>query len=86
MATFKTNCCHSDGQKSPIINRKVHKKTRLVTNNVFLVFLISFGGLWALSWAQPYVQNPYLGDRDPRFYSRPGVDYNPPNPGDKDYR
>lgn len=24
--------------------------------------------------------------RDPRFYSRPGVDYQWPNPGDPDYR
>jgi len=24
--------------------------------------------------------------RDPRFYSRPGVDYHWPNPGDPDYR
>jgi hypothetical protein len=86
MATCKTNCCHSDGLKVPRTRAKVLAKTRFVTENVFLVFLISFGGLWALTWAQQYPQNPYLGDRDPRFYSRPGVTYNPPNPGDKDYR
>lgn len=86
MATRKTNCCHSDGKNPSISDRKIQKLSRIVTRNVFMVFLISFGALWALSSAQYPGNNPLLGDRDPRFYSRPGVDYNPPNPGDKEYR
>lgn len=90
MATCKTNCCHSDGQISLINNIKVYKKTRHVTKNAILVFTLCFCAIFAQtiaqSYPQSYPQNPYLGDRDPRFYSRPGVDYRPPNPGDKDYR
>jgi hypothetical protein len=55
--------------------------------NVNLVFLLSLSGFLVACWAQQNPQNPYLADRDPRWYSRPGVkDYNPPSPGDKDYR
>ena len=86
MAMRKTNCCHSDGEKSSISDRKRRKLIRILTTNVSMVFLISFSALLALSAAQYPGNNPLLGDRDPRFYSRPGVDYNPPNPGDKDYR
>lgn len=86
MAMRKTNCCHSDGKRPSISDRKRRKSMIKVTSNVFVVFLISFSSLWALSVAQYPGNNPLLGDRDPRFYSRPGVDYNPPNPGDKDYR
>lgn len=86
MATRKTNCCHSDGASPPISDGKRRKSSLVVTQNVFMVFLISFGALWALSSAQYPGNNPLLGDRDPRFYSRPGVEYNPPNPGDTDYR
>lgn len=90
MATRKTtNCCHSDGQIMPSISVKSvvkrRKFRRFVCKNVFVVHLISFGAFWALSCAQ-YQHNPNIGDRDPRFYSRPGVDYKPPNPGDKEYR
>lgn len=86
MATRKTNCCHSDGQKPSISDSKSLKLSRILTENVFMMFTISFCALWALSSAQYPGNNPLLGDRDPRFYSRPGVDYNPPNPGDKEYR
>lgn len=88
MATCKTNCCHSDGQKLLFNNTKVHKKTRHVTRNVVLVLTLSFCSIFASSYAQTYSQNPYLKERDPRFYSRPGVDYRPglASPGDKDYR
>lgn len=82
----KTNCCHRDGKSPSISDRNRRKLIRIVTNNVFIVFLISFSALWALSAAQYPGNNPLLGDRDPRFYSRPGVDYNPPSPGDKEYR
>lgn len=85
MATRKTYCCHSDGHSASISDRG-RRKLSIVTGNVFMVFLISFGALWALGAAQYPGNNPLLGDRDPRFYSRPGVDYNPPNPGDKEYR
>lgn len=97
MATRKTNCCHSDGQKPSIGDRKRRKLSRIVTENVFMMFAISFCALWTLSAAQfpgntakqfpgNNPVNPLLGDRDPRFYSRPGVEYNPPSPGDKEYR
>ena len=97
MATSKTNRCHNDGKKSSIIDRKRRKFTRIAKENVFMMFLISFTSLLSFSLAQfpgnnpgqypgNNPVNPLLGDRDPRFYSRPGVDYNPPNPGDKEYR
>ncbi|KAL7040598.1 hypothetical protein ACKWTF_000454 [Chironomus riparius] len=86
MATCKTNCCHSDSLKSHFNNTKVYKKTRHVTNNVQLVFMLSFCALFAFTYAQLYPQNPYLKDRDPRWYSRPGEDYRPRDPGDKEYR
>lgn len=86
MATRKTNCCQGDGKRPSISDRKRRKLSRIVPTNVSMVFLISFCALWALGSAQYPGNNPLLGDRDPRFYSRPGVDYNPPNPGDKEYR
>lgn len=97
MATRKTNCCHSDGEKPSKSDRKRRKLSRIVTVNVSMVFLVSFSAFWALSMAQypgnhaaqypgNNPVNPLLGDRDPRFYSRPGVDYHPPSPGDKEYR
>lgn len=97
MATRKTNCCHSDGEKPSKSDRKRRKLSRIVWANVSMVFLVSFSAFWAVSLAQ-YPGNhagqspanspigPLLEDRDPRFYSRPGVDYRPPNPGDKEYR
>lgn len=91
MATCKTNCCHRDGLKSQNYVRKVNKVMRSARWNANLMLLLSICGLVALceAEAQQYSQNdnPLLADRDPRWYSRPGVkDYNPPNPGDKDYR
>lgn len=86
MATRKTNCCHSDGQKPSISDSKSQKLSRRMIENVFIVFTISFCAIFPLSFAQYQGYNPLIGERDPRFYSRPGVDYNPPNPGDKDYR
>lgn len=90
MATRKTNCCHRDGKRPSISDTKRRKVSRIVSENVFMVFLVSFSALVALSAAQYPGNNPLLGDRDPRFYSRPGVDYNPnynpTNPGDKEYR
>lgn len=86
MATRKTNCCHSDGKRPSESDRNRRKLSRIVTGNVFVMFWVSFCALWVLSAAQYPGNNPLLGDRDPRFYSRPGVEYNPPNPGDKDYR
>jgi hypothetical protein len=86
MATCKTNCCHSDGLKLPKSDRKRHKVINCARWNVILVISCSFFALVSVTWAQSYPQNPYLGDRDPRFYSRPGVDYRPTDPGDKDYR
>lgn len=86
MATCKTNCCHSDSQKSHFNNTKVYKKARHVTRNVQLVYMLSFCALFALTYAQLFPQNPYLKDRDPRWYSRPGVDWKPRDPGDKEYR
>ena len=97
MATRKTICCHSDGENPSISDRKRRKLSRIVIVNVSMVFIISFCALWTVSLAQSPGNtqkqfpgnnplNPLLGDRDPRFYSRPGVDYNPPSPGDKEYR
>lgn len=92
MATCKTNCCHSDLQKSLFNNRKVHKKTRHVTCNIFILFCAILTCAKAQNYQNYQSQNPYLKDRDPRFYSRPGIDYLPgidyrhTNPGDKDYR
>lgn len=84
MATCKTNCCHRDGFNSQNYMRKVRKVMKICGWNVSLVIFVSLFGFCV---AQQYSQNPYLADRDPRWYSRPGVkDYNPPNPGDKDYR
>lgn len=55
--------------------------------NVNLVILLSLSGCVVLGGAQQNPLNPLFPERDPRWYSRPGVkDYNPPNPGDKDYR
>lgn len=97
MATRKTNCCHRDGEKPSKSDRKRRKWSTIVTENVFTMFLISFVALLSVSSAQfpgnhpaeypgNNPVNPLIGDRDPRFYSRPGVEYNPPNPGDKEYR
>lgn len=88
MATCKTNCCHRDGLKSQNYERKVKKVMKSAKWNANLIFLLSLSACVEFNFAQQqYPQNPYLADRDPRWYSRPGVkDYNPPNPGDKDYR
>lgn len=86
MATRKTNCCQDDGKSPTKSDRKRRKLSRIVKENVFMLFIVSFYTLLSLGSAQYPGNNPLLGDRDPRFYSRPGVDYNPPNPGDKEYR
>lgn len=52
----------------------------VVKINVLLVTVVLVGQL-PIAFAQTWTT------RDPRFYSREGVhDYNPPSPGDPDYR
>lgn len=81
----KTNCCHSDGKRPLMID----KKSGNYQSNVFIVFTLSLCLCIGICDGQ-FGSNPYAPDgaydRDPRFYSREGVDYKPTNPGDKDYR
>lgn len=51
--------------------------------NILLTFI-----LWLnISVIRGQYPPPYAGyTRDPRFYSREGVDYKPPDPGDPNYR
>lgn len=87
MATtrMKTNCCHSDGKRPLMID----KNSGNYQQKVFIIFALSLCLCIGICDGQ-FGSNPYAPggnyDRDPRFYSREGVDYNPPNPGDKDYR
>lgn len=78
-------CYHNEKtNKFNITRRKSRKLSKIFDWNVAFVILLCVKA----SWAQISVgsSNPSIGDRDPRFYSRPGVIYNPPTPGDKDYR
>lgn len=83
MATKETFRFYSDANML-ISDRKTPKLMRIFSWSVYLVILLTFYP--KLCDAQYPGGNPLLGDRDPRFYSRPGVDYAPQNPGDKDYR
>lgn len=78
-------CYHSE-KTNRFVNarRKSRNLSKVFDWNVLFVILLSV----KLSLAQISVgsSNPSIADRDPRFYSRPGVDYRPPTPGDKDYR
>lgn len=86
MATSEMlRCYHSEKTNRFVIaRRKSRNLSKIFDWNVLFVILLSV----KLSLAQISVgsSNPSIADRDPRFYSRPGVDYRPPTPGDKDYR
>lgn len=88
MATSKMLrwCYHEEKTNKFVVARRKSRKLSAIFNwnLVALVILLSL----KLSYAQISVgsSNPSIADRDPRFYSRPGVDYRPPTPGDKDYR
>lgn len=86
MAVKSGELCIRTSKKPPIVRRK----RKFVVQNVLLISVIALSQLVEQSSAQYPGNNPLLGDRDPRFYSRPGVDYNPnynpTNPGDKEYR
>jgi hypothetical protein len=87
---MKTKCCHSD-QIKPFIRDKSDKNYRnvwtFVTNNVFFVVIfISCCYFETVLGQQNLYPYPPNWERDPRFYSREGVNYNPPNPGDENYR
>lgn len=78
MATYCVRRCHSDyivssRNKISIISAKLIKNRTLI---ILLLHVI----LISVATAQ-------YPTRDPRFYSREGdFNYNPPNPGDPDYR
>ena len=89
MATGKitTNCCYSN--KKPFNSVKVHQNYRkclkLIESNRTLIYCISLiACINAVVSQYPNIQT--YTERDPRFYSREGVDYQPANPGDENYR
>jgi hypothetical protein len=84
MATEETYRFYSDANKMHICERKRRKLMKIFNWNINIVLVLTF--LIQTTCAQYPGQNPLIGDRDPRFYSRPGVDYHLQNPGDKDYR
>lgn len=85
-----TKRCQKTDNLEPILRRKSVKKCgklwKFSVNYVFvlsLICLIQFEFGVAQQFQYPY---PPGWERDPRFYSREGVNYNPPNPGEENYR
>lgn len=65
-------------------NRKMNKY--LKQKNILLVFILGLNISLVNGQNSYYNHQNWLRDRDPRFYSREGVDYKPPDPGDPNYR
>lgn len=79
---FANNTTNSDNKCS--FNRKMNKFLR--QKNILLLFILGLNiSLVNGQNSYQHHQN-WLRDRDPRFYSREGVDYKPPDPGDPNYR
>lgn len=90
MAILKsTICCQSDKLK-PFTRDKIMKNNKKLwkINEIYVLILIIcsasiFDHVKGQQYSYPY---PPGWERDPRFYSREGVNYSPPSPGDENYR
>lgn len=81
MATSKVKRLYGE---PPVKNENFNKTmNKLVKHkNIFLIFI-----LWLnISVIRGQQAPPFGYTRDPRWYSREGVDYKPPDPGDPNYR
>lgn len=54
--------------------------------NILLIFILGLNISLVRSQKSQWSYEKWLRERDPRFYSREGVDYRPPDPGDPNYR
>lgn len=89
MATGKitTNRCYRNKTLlySYKVNRNYRKCLKLIVRSKALVCCLCFI-VCVNTVASQYPNVQTYTERDPRFYSREGVDYQPANPGDENYR
>lgn len=89
MATITKNkvkykCFSDNNDKKCRFNTNMNKFLR--QKNILLVFILGLNISLVNGQNSYYNHQNWLRDRDPRFYSREGVDYKPPDPGDPNYR